>query len=394
MQCYFRVSTGIRANYMRPRGKKRALSQLISASEFLNRIVLANAINAFPNFYKFTRQKSLTCVLFTFYFLNVSQESGFFKTSDSTRAVCTAGSFCPGDGTAAPCAATCPGGEYISGSCPAGLAISGLGCAKCEPGTFRAGEVTGSGGAPCPGDGCVNGVNLGATRCTGICSAGFYCPLGSVEQLPCSDADEHQAEEGQGSCDDVPVGSYKTANNDIDPCNAGYRCPGDGFRYSCNEDNRYQDEVGQENCKAVDPKWFKNLDAVPKNSGILSCERGKKCTGDGNQIACSSADEYQDLQGQAACKKVPQGFYKNLAAKPSNSNIVVCEAGFRCPGNGLRYPCAGSDEIQPQESQAVCGVVPAGWYKVNDYVLSLPCEPGYRCVVRTFILPSNHTMHR
>ena len=120
---------------------------------------------------------------------------------------CDAGYYCPGLGTVYPI--LCSAGTYRSGV----LVIS---CVSCPPGTWSGGKLglgTADDCAPCPAGYLCSVEGIYEFAMMAVCSAGFYCPLGSSALINYCPAGYI-----------CPPGLSDSTKYDY-PCLAGYICP-------------------------------------------------------------------------------------------------------------------------------------------------------------------------
>ena len=144
----------------------------------------------------------------------------------------------------------------------------------------------------------------------GQCEPGFFCPTGSEFPRGCPEG-TYQDEEGQDHCKACPAGYYCNANQSTyekNECPKGHYCPLNTtgpHQYKCPAGTYQPDMV------------------MTNSSACLLCPKGEYCDGTGNE----KPDGY--------CK---EGYYCEEGS--SNAKAKVCEIGHFCPnGSGNMTLC-------------------------------------------------------
>ena len=256
---------------------------------------------------------------------------------------CPGGSRC-GDGTIEPI--PCGKGKFSK---------KGDGqCKICRKGHFCKNDTTSQYDMEnimkCPA-GMLCGEGLETESDAAKCPKGFYCPMGTVEAIPCMVGTHNPSLEGQSAanCLPCPKGSYCTEAN-ITPkgvCQVGYYCPS----------------------PFINP--FASKDVIPKIGSYGPM-----------QMPCPGGT-YIDKRGTPSvefCLGCPDGYY----CWSGTSAPVVCPRGSFCPANSTEpSPCQpGSYGNQTGLSnEDMCTECPKGYY-CDSPGMSGPrgqCDPGYLC---------------
>jgi len=207
------------------------------------------------------------------------------STRNSCDGFCAAGYYCA-SGSISPTMNICPKGMYCDiGSaagipCPVGTLGSQLGLITCsESCLVVAGRYCGPGaiaeddlkdcpaGAYCDGTSAVPqlcpagtfGNTAGATSCSDICPAGFYCPAGSMRGQVCSKG--HYCPEGSHSPVPCDSGTYNAIYGsselkDCIECPSGKFCARGSSDANTNCPAGYYCQAGAKNYTACDAGYY------------------------------------------------------------------------------------------------------------------------------------------
>ena len=279
----------------------------------------------------------------------------------------------------------CPRGTY--GDVLGLVATSGAnGCKECWPGKAcdKQGMIDDEATAPdcAPGIYCAGGAKhiLDGTECQlgHFCPAGMKqyddstkCPVNTFGKRTGLQRIEHCSPcPGGKLCDDTGLteldlqgdaynctaGSYcnPSATNNIEECPAGHKCPAGQDRPIPCEIGKYQDAVGQQECKLCPASKVCNSKGTD-NTSLEDCPVGWYCP-EGSHSTCNP--EYDPN---------------------CDTNMKLCEIGHYCPGNvGEQIPCEpGTWALS--FGQSSCEKCPAGMF--CDGTGYAPCPIGHYCSV-------------
>lgn len=314
--------------------------------------------------------------------------SGWYCDAGLIVDLCPAGHFC------------LEGISFDWSPCPIGTFsnVTGLGsvdeCTPCSPGHF-CGEIA----ATEPTDQCdaghfciianiiSNPVSSNASNFSsclvnnfigGSCPAGYFCPVGTSEPVPCHPG-SYTPSSGYSECLSCAAGYYCLAGSDdflsqVCPpghyCSAGtrlitqYPCPVGTFSNTPGLTNESQ-------CEQCLPGMYCSSPGLTTPSG--SCSAGWYCDGGAVTPAPNSLG-----QGRGSCL---QGFFC-----PEGSAPVPCNNGSYCDQPFLSIPtgpCApgyfctsGSDTATPTDGSLFGGVCPEGHYCPSGSWYPLQCPAG------------------
>ena len=272
----------------------------------------------------------------------------------------------------------CPKGHFctkqtsVPSKCPIGTFNRNKGakesnqCLNCTAGYFCSIRGLIEPVTVCPaGYFCPVGTTEGQEN---VCPAGAYCPEKSSQPHLCPPGtySENVGLNSSSSCSPCPLGKYCDSYGLTEPkgnCSSGYYCP-----------------TGSNSSTAV------------------VCPAGKFCPeGVGFPLNCADGT-YSDVQGNAACKMCPAGYYCVHDDGQNNSSIIIrlCPSGFYCKnGTGLDWiacPPGSYSDNEGLSAMDQCKPCEPGMY-CNGYNLTLPsgeCDPGYFCVSGSIVKnPSN-----
>ncbi|XP_075695378.1 uncharacterized protein LOC142661742 isoform X2 [Rhinoderma darwinii] len=302
------------------------------------------------------------------------------RSSRCDQMICPPGFYCP-EGTPVPI--PCDSGTYAS--------LSGnkapKDCRPCPPGHFCNGTGKAVWQGLCsPGFYCPLG-QISPRPSAHCCPSGFYCPAGSAAPAPC-ESGSYQSLEGREACNACPTGFYCGSGNDSSGismpalCPTGHYCPpGASFItvYPC-PGGTYGPKTGASSI-----------------SDCESCPAGMYCSSEGlNEPTGYCYAGYYCSQGAINPMPITPRAPFDLHY-PQND---VCPAGHFCP-NGTRspVPCPpGSFSMAAGLStMEECQPCPAGHYcpqaGLSDPSLALPCSPGYVCKEGSFVSCPSDDLH-
>ena len=304
--------------------------------------------------------------------------------------VCPAGHYC----TSAVSTSTifdCPQGFY----CPAGTSTTFMPCPKgqygsrealaevddctlCTPGMYC--NVDGSSapigncsaGFYCP-EGSINAWGMTTVSGNNTCTAGSYCPAGSALPIACPPG-TYNAYTGMSDvteCLYCPPGSYCAGYNETKitgECDAGYYC------YNASR-------VSNPMSIYTDP--LTNL-----SIGGDFCPVGHYCpNGTGFPHQCVPGD-FNTLIGQSECSACPAGYFCDGATSFANESNI-CPVGYYCPEGTVfeTYNACPSGTYNPDTQRTTaedCHDALPGYYAsgIGNFNVSGKCEQGYYCPSR------------
>ncbi|XP_064159371.1 SCO-spondin [Anguilla rostrata] len=319
---------------------------------------------------------------------------GFFCGTPGLSAAsgpCIAGHFC-----VARAATPSPEDGKTGDKCPRGhYCLEGSSSPKqCPVGHYSntSGNTELSHCLPCPaGFSCAS---PGLSAPSGLCQAGYYCPLrqnssnptsytcspghrcppGSATQSPCAPG-TYQDRPGQADCAPCPAGHFCTGSSHPEtghtpsPCPKGHYCPPgakSGVEFPCPV-GTFSDRTGvsrAEQCAPCPPGKYCGSAGLSAPTG--QCSAGYLCilgavvpqpAGDASGGRCSSGTYCP--QGSVSMLPCPPGTYNPLEGAASVDACLPCPRGQYCAGIGLDAPsgscspghyCSlGSSSAEPQE---------------------------------------------
>ncbi|XP_046718698.1 zonadhesin isoform X3 [Silurus meridionalis] len=281
---------------------------------------------------------------------------------------CPAGFYCP-KGSSDPYATTCPPGHY----CPRGTDLP----LPCLPGTFRdsAGGVSIEDCLFCPsGHFCAQ---KGLTKPSGLCSEGYYCPVGQNSSQPA----EHKCtagyycEEGSVTGRACPVGSYQRMGGQqrCEMCPAGFFCPHEGMTYPVPCKPGFYCPLWSTIEQPCPAGTYGNQSGLTESSECTFCDPGAYCLGAGN------------ISPTGLCVA---GFLcfggASLPSPVDNVTGMQCPPGFYClTGSLTATPCPkGTFSVQSGLTElGQCQSCSPGFFcsKAGLTAVSGPCLPGFYC---------------
>ncbi|GAB9469615.1 hypothetical protein Gpo141_00006888 [Globisporangium polare] len=323
---------------------------------FSNRTKIANATECrpcTPGFYCETEglaAPSGACA--PGFYCPTASENKFGKSPTSLTLPCPIGAFCP-EGTYIP--VPCPRGTYSNAT---GLTTA-MQCTFCDEGSYCA--------------------DLGTTKPTGLCAAGYYCkrnntvanPSIGVVTVTDTTSAVFNMSFGGNLC---PLGNY---------CSVGSVSP-----RPCPE-GTFADELGTAVCKPCAPGFFCPLGTIAYSTN--QCPRGYYCpegTRRSVEFPCppGTFGNVTGLQALLQCNPAPGGMYVDgfAAIQPTGT----CKSGFYCTGGSASStpslsatggPCLPGTNCP--EGSAVPIVCDAGSYcSSTNTDRALPCDQGFYCV--------------
>jgi hypothetical protein len=275
-------------------------------------------------------------------------------STNATAAICTTGRYSLASATTC---TPCPGGTFgeafglfspaCSGNCSVGYACP-AGSTNGTAAICLAGQYSLVGAAacvPCPGGRFGNAVGLSSSACSGNCSAGYACPVGST-------------------------------NGTVAICSAGRYSAGAAAACVACSAGRYGSTAGLQTaeCSAPCPSGrFGSTAGATTDVCSGDCDAGYTCPS-GSTVATASmcpAGTYS-LAGAAECTPCAAGTYSGTAARPSPCSSP-CTAGHACPaGSAVAIICpAGQYSLA---SAASCSLCPPGRYGLSPGTVSQACD--------------------
>ncbi|KAJ7305007.1 hypothetical protein JRQ81_010764, partial [Phrynocephalus forsythii] len=228
---------------------------------------------------------------------------------------------------------------------------------------------------------------------SGPCDAGFYCNEGSMFANPAGGSMGDICPQGfycpQGSSSPVacPPGSFLSHHGgssaqDCRPCVAGWFCS----------------LPGQTSPKDLCTEgWFCPEGSVSDQDPDHLCPLGHYCPAGSPEPKPCPPGKYQDEMGQSQCKLCPAGKFCDPDLQPENgkdapSKAVIkplnCLFGYYCPlgtKSAREFPCpSGTFSNQTGlSSSEECELCPGGKFCANPGLMtpSGPCLPGYYCIL-------------
>jgi hypothetical protein len=315
--------------------------------------------------------------------------------SDGVAAPCPAGTYgattaLPSAACSGPCAAgyVCPvasttpthtpcGG--IGVYCPEGSAIG----VPAAPGEFTEGPspATRTGVLPCPsGSYCVGGMRLpceggtfgcadrlSSASCNGPCTAGFFCPAGSVssQQATCGgnasspNAASYFCPLGAAAALRVGAGNYSTGSADDAPHRRTGQAVCPPGRYCAGGVSVRAPVCDMRACACVRVYLFAWKQVLP----FANAGSSKMCVTRIAQLPCP-AGWFGAVPAEASptCSGLCAPGYECPAGSTSSTSSV-CPAGYFCTG-GARQPCPAGrySDAEGSTSADACAACPAGTY--------------------------------
>ena len=191
-------------------------------------------------------------------------------------------------------------------------------------------------------------------QCTGVCSAGYYCPAGSTNATSAACPPGTYSDTGAAACTLCPAGRYgaalAAASSACDgPCAAG----------------RYGDAPGATNdsCAGECPAGYAcgsgtvNATSTPCPPGLYSMAGSDVCA----ECPVGTYGATWRL-GNASCSgPCPAGRYGGVSGLPSALCSGVCTAGYACP---------------PASTSSTAEVCAVGKYSLVGAAMCLDCAAG------------------
>lgn len=356
------------------------------------------------------------------YFCNLGAQSTTPTCSDSfcenMYGRCPVGSYCPArthypiscpNGTYTPSSGAtscfpCPKGSYCLSSipahqpcpqgyyCPAGTSFNWV---PCPAGRY--GAASGLSEAdeclPCPqGKFCATS---GLSEPTGNCSAGYYCPLSSLDSVGqtiyrvshiCPPGS--YCPSGSGYPASCPKGTYNPVPGlmtlfDCVSCLGGKYCLTANLTSPSGDcDEGYYCKSGSDTPRPVE-EYSDTFSG--RTVGGAPCEKGAYCPLGSTVSQGCPAGTYNDQRGQERCTTCPSGYFCE-----ANSTGFIgsdCPMGYYCPDGTTfaeEYPCpAGSfnNYTNGRSEASACILAPPGFYSqgLGNANPTGICDVGYYC---------------
>ena len=234
----------------------------------------------------------------------------------------------------------CQSGVEIPQDCPAGKYNPRLygrdvtDCLECTPGKACTQQ-----GLPEPDADCDTKFYCtgGAARSSGtgdgpiqVCQSGFYCPVGSPDQIPCSRT----------------TYSENAPSSECTICTDGYYCPG-------------------------------YLETNNINADRLICPPGQYCGAElyeGMRCPKGTFSNTDGINSTQSCSQCPAGSY---CPQPGATSVLdSCDAGYICDGAAISKNPNSESELNNANANAANGLCPVGYYCPAGTVEALPCPLG------------------
>ena len=271
------------------------------------------------------------------------------------------------------------GGASGPTACAAGTFAAGIGlqsagdCSSCPHGyvctataTVALDAYVCSAGSFCPS-------GLATTGAAPSCAKGYHCPVGSVEQIPCSEG-TYQPEAGKSTCLPCTAGNYcpfsATGIAAMSPCPAGHYCPVDAAM-----------PAGPISPTPCAPGSYT---AAPGVQACSPCPAGAYCAEEGLSTAgepCPAG--YSCALGSSgyAGARCPSG----SSCPTGTSTPASCPPGKFCQGSGLAAPsgdcmagyyCLGGASLPNPRDDPTGARCPKGAYCPEGASAPTSCPPG------------------
>ncbi len=278
----------------------------------------------------------------------------------------------------------------------------------CLPGFYAEGEAC----QPCPSGRfsmfglmdpctlCASGrygatAAMNTSTCSGNCTAGFTCPLGSISDTvsvcpvgqfsnpgasTCSGCAAGQygataAMNTSGCTAACPAGTFGSASGLSTSacsgnCTAGYACPAGSTSATAVQcpPGTYS-VVAASSCELCPEGRFGASAALPSSACSGACTAGYFClAGSASSTQGTCPPGQYSIAGAASCTNCSAGRYGASPGTNSPSCDAVCNPGYVCP--------PGSTTGAPPDS-----LCPAGQYAFAGALACANCAAGYACTV-------------
>lgn len=228
---------------------------------------------------------------------------------------------------------------------------------------------------------------------TGLCSEGYYCPLGSSQRQPAATPCPIGNFCPEGSAAPIPCRNNSHVNHthavQCYNCPAGYYCVRQGSSELCPKGYYCPAGTGL-NWQACPRGTFSDVEGLYERSQCKQCLPGKYC--DGEHLSAPSGDCGEGHYcAYGVDQKYPTGVNQT---GPFNNSCYddreigtggICPVGHYCPlGSSDITPCANGTYTNKPGS-AACNLCPQGYWcpfgaiNYTDY----PCPKGYYCPAGT-----------
>ena len=265
----------------------------------------------------------------------------------------------------------------------------------------------------------------GPVGSTGVCTAGYRCPAGSLVPTVSACGIGSYSLAGAAACSQCPAGRFGNTTALTTPdcsgpcapgyygsttgmgyptcqaaCSAGFYCPAGTVTMTANRCPRGQySTLGAAACTNCPPGVYSASDAMPSSTCTAPCDPGyygatagatsSTCDGPCDAgYACSSgamvsnqtvcAPGSYSVGGAAACLPCAAGSYSGSVARPGPCTDA-CPPGTYCPAgsNGTTdCPSGVYGNGSGLATSACAGVCPAGYYCAVATVNPQPCAAG------------------
>ena len=343
-----------------------------------------------------------------------------FVSRETACEICPSGSYCPAgsaSATACPVGHYCPAGTKYSTEypCPKGTfngAASGTSitsCQACTAGKYCPGGTSTPFDCP-PGSYCILGTGdplqslcpggtfsgdtaLSASSQCSACTAGHYCPVGSIQEIPCPPGTINPNTNKQyiSDCLLPAAGTQATTwgnpNSAGSACKAGHYCPvgsfGSPFPCPAGTFTDATDKTQSSDCTTCTAGF-----ACEEGTGTgvkekIKCAPGYYCPAGTKypyQYPCP-AGKYSaktDNTASTSCTACTEGYY---CLEGSTTPVYECPKGHYCiAGTKTAYetPCpAGTyNHIYKLTKESECFTCPQGHYCEKGSTLPTVCPVG------------------
>ena len=336
--------------------------------------------------------------------------AGYFTYEGATsQTTCVVGYFCAEAGTSeyvmhsSPCPSgyLCPAGtstypSQLNNACPVGFYCpeGATATIPCPIGTYRntvaAGSIYECTIVPAGFYVAITGVSDYSSY---VCSAGYYCPAGSISStaFSCPKGTYRSLTGGKSAsdCASCTPGYYCPSLNTVNPtnCPAGSYCPAGTITPIQCPSGTFDSALNLKTSSDCTPCTAGNYCNSPGQTTITgSCTAGYYCIGgstlqaptDGVTGALCPAGGYC-LAGASVPSTCSAGYFNNFLGGYSSADCVACWPGYYCLGDNnpsptaqcnAGYYCTGSSTTATQ-NQAT-----AGYYAPQGSVAQIPCLQG------------------
>ena len=299
-------------------------------------------------------------------------EPGYTCSGGSNRVLCPPGTWSTGEGVSSSCqvclqAAYCTGGTNI-GYCTTGTYSSALSasapsaCQLCAAG-FWSGDVATACTACVPGKYALIGGLTNESQCL-ECDAGYTCS-GANNRVPCAPG-TYATESGLSNptqCSTCPATAFCTGGTQVTYCAAGtfstaLQAPSVATCRGCAAG--YWALAASSACTACAPGKYSLSTSLTSESQCIVCEAGFTCSGANNRFRCLA------------------GTYSTGIGIANSTECAPCPVTAYCIGGaGLTYCAAGTFSTALQAATiSTCKSCAAGTWALSGSSACTACAPG------------------